>query len=73
MYIFQNVRFSFRRFVQLLKETNFTGVSGEINFSGGRSKQIAVNIMQFRVEGNLSRYKKVGQFEPVNNHRLGGM
>lgn len=56
-----------------MKETNFTGVSGEINFSGGRSKQIAVNIMQFRVEGNLSRYKKVGQFEPVNNHRLGGM
>lgn len=64
--------FSFRRFVEILKETNFIGVSGEKNFRSGSSKNIAVDIMQFRVEGNESRYKKVGRFTPNASHAMGG-
>ncbi|XP_014251648.1 receptor-type guanylate cyclase gcy-19-like [Cimex lectularius] len=49
-----------KQFVKFLQKTNFSGVSGHIQFSNGSSKFIPINIMQWL--GNKSRI--IGTFEP---------
>ncbi|KAK7078148.1 hypothetical protein SK128_007038 [Halocaridina rubra] len=53
---------SHKRFVELLRQTDFDGVSGNIKFKSGR----AINIMQFVVDQEKSSgdYVKIGQFDP---------
>lgn len=58
--------------MEILKETNFTGVSGHLNFNSALNKKTAVNIMQARSEGNETQYFRVGYFEPDANDPMGG-
>lgn len=64
-----------KRFVELLGETNFSGVSGHINFRDGPSRKTTINIMQFIVsddrENGSHKYETIGTFTPTSSE--GGM
>ncbi|KAF2360714.1 Serine-threonine/tyrosine-protein kinase catalytic domain [Trinorchestia longiramus] len=52
-----------QRYVEILKQTNFSGVSGNLNFNGGgSSKKVSVHLMQVRSDGNETIYHRVGSF-----------
>ncbi|XP_068222552.1 uncharacterized protein [Palaemon carinicauda] len=61
-----------KRFVELIGETDFDGVSGNIKFNSGPSRQSVINIMQYVVSGNSGSYVTVGQFFPAGNGSTSG-
>ncbi|KAL7648141.1 UNVERIFIED_CONTAM: hypothetical protein RMT77_000042 [Armadillidium vulgare] len=62
------------RFVQLIRQTDFRGVSGQISFPKGTSRKTIVDIMQFRSNATHENgtYLIVGNFYPDDNHKMGG-
>nr|XP_045615701.1 uncharacterized protein LOC123768923 isoform X1 [Procambarus clarkii]XP_045615702.1 uncharacterized protein LOC123768923 isoform X1 [Procambarus clarkii]XP_045615703.1 uncharacterized protein LOC123768923 isoform X1 [Procambarus clarkii]XP_045615704.1 uncharacterized protein LOC123768923 isoform X1 [Procambarus clarkii] len=57
-----------KRFVELIRETDFSGVSGLINFQNVRSQKTTINIMQFIAEdnGKGGNYEIIGTYVPTS-------
>ena len=51
-------------FVKIIRETDFYGVSGRINFKGRPSRLSNIRIMQCRLDKSQLRKYKVGVYEP---------
>ncbi|XP_047475227.1 atrial natriuretic peptide receptor 2-like isoform X2 [Penaeus chinensis] len=53
-----------KRFVEIISQTEFDGVSGHINFKDGPSRDATINIMQyvFNYDTMTGQYKTVGTF-----------
>ena len=58
--------FIFRRYLEILRNTSFGGVSGHISFRNGTSRRALVEIQQFvyNDETRKASYKVVGTYDP---------
>ena len=51
-------------FVQIIKDIDFTGVSGRINFPGRSSRLSDIDIIQWQREGDTLQPHNVGLYKP---------